>query len=57
MMKKIYSLAEIKVIKVEKGIYQVEAGKKAIVIPAKNRQEALKKACEYLPIDCNKIRL
>jgi len=56
-MRKIYSLSEVKVIRLEKGIYQIEAGKKAVIIPAKNRQEALKKACEYLSINYNEIRL
>ena len=46
---------ELKVYEIEKGIYQVEAGKRAIVIPAKSRDEALKKACKYLPINCNEI--
>ena len=46
---------DLKVIKVEKGIYQIEAGRKAVVIPAKSRQEALKKACKYLSINCNEI--
>ena len=46
---------EIKIIQISKGIYQIEAGRKAIVIPAKSRQEALKKACRYLGIHCNEI--
>ena len=46
---------ELKVYQLEKGIYQVEAGKKAIVIPAKSREEAVKKACKYLSLNCNKI--
>jgi len=56
-MKKLYSLSELKIIKVEKGIYQVEAGKKAVVIPAKSREEAIKKACKYLPLNCNELHL
>ena len=56
-MKKLYSLSELKIIKLEKGIYQIEAGRKAVVIPAKSRQEAIKKACQYLPINCNELRL
>jgi len=56
-MKKLYSLSELKIIKLEKGIYQIEAGRKAVVIPAKSRQEAIKKACKYLPINCNELRL
>ncbi len=54
-MRKIYSLSEVKVIILEKGIYQVEAGKKAVVISAKTKKEALKKACRYLGINCNEI--
>jgi len=46
---------EIKVIKLSFRLYQVEAGRKAIVIPAKNKSEAIKKACRYLGIHCNKI--
>jgi len=45
----------LKVYVLKKGIYQVEAGKKAIVSPAKSRLEAIKKACKYLSINCNKI--
>ena len=55
-MKKLYSLSELKIIKLEKDIYQIEAGKKAVVIPAKSREEAIKKACK-LPINCNELRL
>jgi len=54
-MKKLYSPSELKVIKLEKGIYQVEAGRKAVVIPAKSRFDAIKKACKYLSINCNEI--
>lgn len=46
---------EVKVFELSKGIYQIEAGRKAIVIPAKSRQEAIKKACKYLSINCNEI--
>jgi len=46
---------DLKVIKLNKDIYQIEAGRKAVVIPAKSRQEALKKACKYLSINCNEI--
>jgi len=56
-MKKLYKISELKVIKLEKGIYQVEAGRKAVVIPAKSREEAIKKACKYLPINCNELHL
>ena len=45
----------IKIIEISKGIYQIEAGRRAIVIPAKSRQEALKKACRYLSINYNEI--
>ena len=48
---------EVKIYKLDNGLYQIEAGKKAIVLPAKSKSEALKKACRYLPIDCNKIAL
>ena len=46
---------EIKIIEISKGIYQIEAGRKAVVIPAKSPQEALKQACRYLGIHCNEI--
>ena len=46
---------EIKIFEISKGIYQIEAGRKAIVIPAKSHQEALKKACKYLSIHCNEF--
>ena len=46
---------EVKIIEISKGIYQIEAGRKAVVIPAKSRDEALKKACKYLSINCNEI--
>ena len=52
-----YGLSKVKVIKLSDIVYQVETGKKAIVIPAKSPQEALKKACKYLPINCNEICL
>mgnify|MGYP007123023376 CR=1 FL=1 len=48
---------EVAISKIANNVYQVEAGKKAIVIPAKSPQEALKKACKYLPINCNEISL
>ena len=54
-MKKLYSISEVKVIKLSDTAYQIEAGKKAIVIPAKSPQEALKKACRYLGIHCNEF--
>jgi len=46
---------EIKVIRLSIGVYQIEAGRKAIVIPAKSKSEAIKKACRYLGIHCNEI--
>ena len=46
---------ELKIFELSEGIYQIEAGEKAIVIPAKSRQEAIKKACKYLSINCNEI--
>jgi hypothetical protein len=48
---------KVVILKIDNNLYQVEAGKKAIVIPAKSPQEALKKACKYLPINCNEISL
>ena len=48
---------EVTISKIANDVYQVEAGKKAIVIPAKNHQEAFKKACKYLRINCNEISL
>ena len=50
-------LVDLKVIELREGIYQIEAGRKAIVIPAKNKSEAIKKACKYLGINCNKNTL
>jgi len=46
---------KVKVVKLSFRLYQVEAGKKGIVIPAKSKEEALKIACKYLPIKCNEI--
>ncbi|GAB6044828.1 hypothetical protein JCM11957_04260 [Caminibacter profundus] len=45
----------VKVIKLHLGIYQIEAGNKAIVLPAKNELEAIKKACRFLGINYNEI--
>jgi len=45
----------LKIIELREGIYQIEAGRKAIVIPAKSKSEAIKKACKYLGIHCNEI--
>jgi len=50
-------LVNLKIIELREGIYQIEAGKKAIVIPAKSKSEAIKKACKYLGINCNKNTL
>jgi len=47
----------LKIIELREGIYQIEAGRKAIVIPAKSKSEAIKKACKYLGIHCNKNTL
>jgi len=49
--------AEVKIYKLDDGLYQIEAGRKAVVLAAKSRSEAIKKACRYLPIECNKIAL
>ena len=38
---------EVAISKIANDVYQVEAGKKAIVIPAKSLQKALKKACKF----------
>lgn len=48
---------QIKVFELAKGLYQVEAGKRAVVTRAKNKQEALKKFCKRLGIECEKILL
>ena len=47
--------AEVKIYHLGENLYQIDTGKKAIVIPAKNKAEAIKKACRYLPINCNEI--
>jgi hypothetical protein len=39
---------ELKTFELQKGIYQIEKGKKAIVLPAKSLTEAIKKASRYL---------
>ena len=46
---------EVKIYHLGNNVYQIEVGKKAIVIPAKNEAEAIKKACRYLPINCNEL--
>ena len=50
-----YEMVEVKIHKLSNNLYQVEAGKKAVVISAKTKKEALKKACRYLGINCNEI--
>jgi hypothetical protein len=52
-MKKL-NIDDLKVIKINESTYQIEAGKKAVVIKALNLSEALKTACRYLGINCNK---
>ena len=52
-MKKL-SINDLKIIKINENTYQIEAGKKAIVIRAKSPQDALKNACKYY---CNKNSL
>jgi len=46
---------EVKIYYLGNNIYQVEAELEAIVLKAKNEAEAIKKACRYLPINCNEI--
>ncbi|GAB6045466.1 hypothetical protein JCM11957_10640 [Caminibacter profundus] len=46
---------EIKIYHLGENVYQIEAGKKAIVLPAKNEAEAIKKACRYFSINCNEL--
>jgi hypothetical protein len=55
-MKKL-SNENIKIIEINPNIYQIEAGKRAVVIKAKSPSEALKLACRYLGINCNKNAL
>jgi len=43
---------DLKVFEIREGIYQVEAGKKAIVLPAKSLSDALKLACRYCRSIC-----
>jgi hypothetical protein len=45
---------DLKVIEINPNVYQIEAGKRAVVIKAKSPSEALKLACRYLGISCNK---
>ena len=46
---------EVKVTKIDNNLYQVEAGKRALVTSAKNELEALKRACRVLRLNCNEI--
>ncbi|GAX87005.1 hypothetical protein LNAT_P0300 [Lebetimonas natsushimae] len=48
---------DLKVIEINENVYQIEAGKRAIVIRAKSPSEALKLACRYLGINCSKNAL
>jgi hypothetical protein len=48
---------KIKIIKLSQNIFQIEVGKKAVVTKALNPFEALKNACKYLGISCNKLIL
>ena len=52
-----YELVGIEVYKLSSNLYQVEAGKRAFVTKAKNKLEALKKACRVLRLNCNKLLL
>ena len=53
-MKKSLRDNEIKVFKIDKDVYQIQKGRLGIVISAKSKAEALKKACKYLGIHCGK---
>jgi hypothetical protein len=44
---------KLKIKKVTLNVYQIEMGKRAVVIKALNISEALKLACKYLSINCN----
>jgi hypothetical protein len=55
-MKKL-SIDDLKIIEINENTFQIEAGKKAVVIRALSRSEALKIACKYLGINCNKHSL
>jgi hypothetical protein len=47
---------KIKIIEICKNVYQIEAGKRAIVLPAKSVNMALKKACKFLDINCEMLK-
>lgn len=49
-MKKL-NVNDLKVIKINESTYQIEAGKKAVVIRALSPSEALKIACRFLGIN------
>jgi hypothetical protein len=55
-MKKV-SISDLKVIKINGNVYQIKAGKRALVIKVKSPFKALKLACMYLGINCNKNSL
>jgi hypothetical protein len=48
---------KVKIIEICKNVYQIEAGKRAIVLPAKNVDSALKKACKFLGLNCNILKV
>jgi len=50
-------MIKLKAIKLDEVTYQIEAGRKVFVFPAKSLQEAKKKVCKYLGIKCNKLSL
>jgi hypothetical protein len=53
-MKKSLQNNGLKVHQLSKNIYQIQKGALGVVIAAKSEAEALKKACKYLGIQCNK---
>jgi hypothetical protein len=48
---------KVKIIEICKNVYQIEAGKRAIVLPAKNVDSALRKACKFLGLNCNILKV
>jgi hypothetical protein len=52
-MKKL-SIDDLKIIGINENTFQIEAGKKAVVIRALSHSEALKITCRYLGINCDK---
>jgi len=50
-------MIKLKAIKLDRETYQVEAGRKVFVFPAKSLSEAKKKVCRYLGIKCNELSL